>query len=747
MKRCIPAALTLLAFSVLCSGQEAVPAPQSGRPKVALVLEGGAALGLAHIGALKVIEEMGIPVDIVVGTSMGSIVGGLYGIGYDSAQLEKIMEGTDWIELFSEDQGSEKHNALNAAQSARYFAGVDFDKAGLKTKGGLLEGRNILNFLDRLTLGVPGSVDFDALPRRYRAVATDLESGGIVALDRGNLADAMRASMSIPAIFTPYFLDGKCLVDGGVVDNLPVDVAKAMGADVIIAVDLIGGNAFDPKMTGRKPFDSVTRSLDQLIRSNTMSRLSLADFVITVDLENYWLTDFDKGAQIVKLGEEAARAREGELRAFMEKRGALGTKLSPTPLVPPPTITALAVEGALSREDRKEAVDTYSGAVGLADSGPFLESAYRALNATGKYEYIRLRLDASGGERTLVVSLRKKSEPSDSLRLGISYNGYFADSVFSRFVIAPSVALLGITGEGSQLNLEVEMLDTPGVAVDFIQPIAGPFDLRTSLSVQREYNSYYDASAANYQYQTSSLSYGLALETGLWANELLSLGWSGDWLKGDDISSIYRSPSTSHASLISLGSDFRKVDHPILPTSGLALAIDYRVSLEELGSGLSFQTLSAKAGLFFPLSEHFSLGIRGAAGTDFSRGSDLAGSAPLYYKPALSDRSMFPAPLTIEETMGSLVAGGGFDLKFKLEKASGIFTIPFYFIATTAAGAAFQDSRSTAAADGRYHANATIGVGVRLDDAFGVYLRGGGNLNSSGSFKPFLAVDMGAIPL
>jgi NTE family protein len=659
----------------------------------------------------------------------------------------KIMEGTDWGELLMEDPRSDSHTFLNDSQHARYFADVDFDKDGLKTMGGLLEGRNILNYIDRLTLGIPRNADFDVFPRRFRAVATDLATGETVALARGNLADAMRSSMSIPAVFTPYYLDGRYLVDGGVVDNLPVDVARSMGADVVIAVDLEGGYAFDPAKLRRTPIESVTRSLDQMIQANTRTQLASADFVITVDLEGYWVTDFEKEAEILKRGEDSARARMGELRAFMDRLGSLDPGEVSAPAARSGGITDVQVRGAASAQDRAEAKRAYSGVVALADYDAFLEGAYRSLSATDKYQFIRIWAEPSAEGRTLVVSLTKRPASNGKLRLGLSYTAFYSDSVSTRFVATPGIALRGLTGENSQLNVDLTLLDSPGVEALLIQPVLGPLDLRASLSFRREFDTYYDSSPASYQYQRMLFSGGLSLETGFWPHELLSLGWRADWLKGDDISGIFPSLTIRHASILFLSSEFRKVDYPILPTSGINLKGRYALSRPELGSELAFQTLAAKGSLYVPLSARFSLGFRGMLGTDLRASSAGGDAAPLGYMPALIDRYLFPAPLTIEETMGSFVAGGGFDLKLRLERPTGIFTIPFYLIAGVGAGAA-RLGEPLGQEDGfRCHMNATIGLGLRIDEAFGVYLRGGGSLDSDRRLSPFLAIDIGSIPL
>ncbi|MFH2113769.1 MAG: patatin-like phospholipase family protein, partial [Spirochaetota bacterium] len=247
--------LLSLHAQVEASDAIAVPGSIPERPTVALVLEGGGALGLAHIGVITAIEALGIPVDIVVGTSMGAIVGGLYAIGYDSAGLETMAAETDWLDLFSENLPARSDPYKSRESQSRYFASVQFDRYGLRGSGGLLTGMKILTYMDCLVSGIPSPVDFDTLPRRFRAVATDISTGKAVVLRDGSIADAMRASMGIPGVFAPHRIDGLFLMDGGIVDNLPVDVARDLGADVVIAVDLLGGFDSNRKTLERTPLE------------------------------------------------------------------------------------------------------------------------------------------------------------------------------------------------------------------------------------------------------------------------------------------------------------------------------------------------------------------------------------------------------------------------------------------------------------------------------------------------------------
>ena len=225
----------LLSFTVSPTDAHTYPS----RKKVGLVLSGGGAKGMAHIGAIKVIEEAGIPIDYVVGTSMGSIIGGLYAIGYTPEQLDSMVRVQDWMFLLSDQIQRKDMNLMEREADEKYVISVPFSKKAIKdVTGGLIKGQNIDNLFSELTLGYHDSLSFNKLPIPFACVAENLVKGQEYVFHDGVLSTAMRASMAIPGVFTPVRLDSMVLVDGGVVNNYPVNVAKQMGADIIIGVDV-----------------------------------------------------------------------------------------------------------------------------------------------------------------------------------------------------------------------------------------------------------------------------------------------------------------------------------------------------------------------------------------------------------------------------------------------------------------------------------------------------------------------------
>ncbi|MDO5759391.1 MAG: patatin-like phospholipase family protein [Bacteroidota bacterium] len=294
------------------------------RKKVALVLSGGGAKGSAHIGALKIIEQAGIPIDMIVGTSMGALMGGLYSIGYTADMLDSLVRVQDWSFLLSDRVDNKEQYLLQRKRGSTYIGSVDVNHIGRFALGkpGFIKGKNLANLFSKLTLGYHDSIDFNSLPIAFACVATNMVDFSEVDFHSGNLATAMRASMSIPAVFTPVKLGDKILVDGGLKNNFPVDIAKQMGADIIIGVTV-------QDMNNRKAedFNSTLTIINQLMDVNTTAKFeenkNMCDVFIRVNVEGYSAASFNAQAidTLVQRGEDAARTHLQEILDLKQQLG------------------------------------------------------------------------------------------------------------------------------------------------------------------------------------------------------------------------------------------------------------------------------------------------------------------------------------------------------------------------------------------------------------------------------------------
>lgn len=280
-----------------------------GRKKVAVVLSGGGAKGSAHIGVLQAIEEAGIPIDYVVGTSMGAVVGGLYAAGYTPMQLDTLIKNQDWEVLLS-DNTVRKVQTLNERENSEtYLISVPFSELKNPNVGGLVQGQNLANLLSRLTIGYHDSIDFRTLPTPFACVATNLVDGAEVVLTCGILATSIRASMAIPGMFTPVNKDSMVLIDGGMVNNYPVDVAKALGADIVIG-STVQNELPDASSLTNLP-DIIAQIITIACRQKYEANIDAADLNLNIDTKEYTMLDF-KAAVIDSL------IQRGKRTAYMQ---------------------------------------------------------------------------------------------------------------------------------------------------------------------------------------------------------------------------------------------------------------------------------------------------------------------------------------------------------------------------------------------------------------------------------------------
>ena len=311
---------SLMAVSQVCAQYS----PQTKRKKVAVVLSGGGAKGVAHIGALKVIEEAGIPIDIITGTSMGSIVGGLYSIGYRADVLDSIVRAQDWNTLLLDREDLSLQRIAEREKQNTYMisTGITLKKnKGLSATGGIIKGKNLHGLFERLTSGYNDSIDFNTLPIPFACVATDMVTFTEYDFHSGVLPQAMRASMAIPAVFTPVRIGGMVLVDGGMRNNYPADVAREMGADIIIGI------AVPDEDKSAEDLGSTTSILKRIVDYNTKNKyeenVSITDVYIPVNTHNYSAASFNSAAidTLINRGEKAAREHWDELVALRQRIG------------------------------------------------------------------------------------------------------------------------------------------------------------------------------------------------------------------------------------------------------------------------------------------------------------------------------------------------------------------------------------------------------------------------------------------
>ena len=461
----------LLSCLLLCLCPLMLFAAEAARPKVGLVLSGGAARGLAHVGVLKALEEQGIHIDAIAGTSMGAVIGGLYASGYKIDELEKLALGIDWKEALS-DAPEREDVPFRRKQDDRDFLvkqKLSFrDDGSLGLPLGVIQGQNLALLLESLLAHSSDIRDFDKLPIPFRAVATDIVNGEKVVFRKGHLPQVIRASMSIPAVFAPVEINGQLLVDGGMVDNIPVDVAREMGVDMVIVVDI------GTPLRGRKQlntvFDILNQSITLMTRSNSevqLASLKPDDILIQPALASYGTTDFGRALDIINAGYRATQVMEKRLAGLRQSTDVQLAEAR-TAEERTPVITAIKIENDSKIGDSVIRYYIRQPVGEPLDLGR-LQRDMGTLYGLDYFDQVQYRVVHKGQERTLVISARAKRSGTDFLRLGLNLSDDMrGDSAFN---IGASYRINGINQLGAEWLTRVQLGDKQELYSEFYQPL------------------------------------------------------------------------------------------------------------------------------------------------------------------------------------------------------------------------------------------------------------------------------------
>jgi len=448
-------------------------AAEATRPRVGLVLSGGAARGLAHIGVLKALEEQGVKIDAIAGTSMGAVIGGLYASGYKVEELEKLARSIDWQQALS-DAPPRKDVPFRRKQDDRDFLvkqKISFrDDGSLGLPLGVIQGQNLALLLESLLAHTSDTRDFDKLPIAFRAVATDIASGEKVVFSRGHLPQVIRASMSIPAVFAPVELDGRLLVDGGMVDNIPLDIVREMGVDVAIVVD-IGTPLRNRKQLGTV-VDVLNQSITLMTRRNSEEQLAALrrdDILIQPPLASISATDFGRAEEMMDAGYRATRILDSRLAALRPPGGSDSELVAARSAEQrTPVITAIRVEN-----DSKVSDDVIRYYIRQPIGEPLeldrLQTDMGTLYGLDYFDQVQYRVVHKGKDNTLVINARGRTGGTDYLRLGLNLSDDMrGDSAFN---LGASYRVNGINRLGAEWLTRAQIGDVQELYSEFYQPL------------------------------------------------------------------------------------------------------------------------------------------------------------------------------------------------------------------------------------------------------------------------------------
>jgi NTE family protein len=474
-------AVQSLAAPVITDAQSSTAADTAAntqqRPRIGLVLSGGGARGAAHIGVLKVLEQMHVPVDAIAGTSMGAVVGGLYASGLSAQDIEKIMTSINWQDAFRDRPPREDLDLRRKEEDQTFLVKFPLGvrDGHIVLPKGLVQGQKLTETLRRLTLPVARISNFDELPTPFRAVATDLESGATVVMASGDLTTAMRASLSAPGVFAPVERDGRLLVDGGITDDVPVDIARAMGVDMVIVVDV--GAALQSRQHLTSVAEISNQMLAILIRRNAeaqLATLTAQDILIKPQLGDASSYDFGRVARVIAVGEAAARASSARLAALavspqQMQRYALHREAG---RLPPPVVDFVQVNPAL--EQYGPAVNQLFGdLVGKPLDPDAVARRVTALYGRGGLDTLDYHVIGDPSRYGLAIDARPDWQGPNYLRFGLSLQDDFQGN--ATYNAALRYVMTNITRNLGEWVTDLQVGTTTLISTELFLPLLRPY--------------------------------------------------------------------------------------------------------------------------------------------------------------------------------------------------------------------------------------------------------------------------------
>ncbi len=598
-------ALSLALPCVVGSAQthDAVNATQ--RPRVGLVLSGGGARGGVHVGVLRALEELNVPIDFIAGTSIGAVIGGFYAAGMTADGIEGVINNLDWEAAFLEDTPRVLRSFRRKREDDLFL--VDerpgFNESEFQLPLGIVQGQIIDLIMTETTLAATQITNFDSLPIPFRAVAADIATGEAVILGDGNLSTALRASMTVPAVLAPIEIDGRLLVDGGIVMNLPVEVAREMGADVIIAVDvsapLIERDALNSVL-------DVTAQLTTLLTRNGVLRqlenLGENDLLLTAELdEQFGSTTFDSMADTIPFGYELAMSRGETLRGLAlepsayELHRAAQRGLTPAP---PTRIEFVRIDNDSIISDR--VIERFLSDIeigGPLDLGQ-IERAIHRIYGLGLYQNVRYEIVEEDGSTGLTFDLDERSWGPGYAQLGLQFNA--SSNQDALFGVSASYLRTALNPLNGEWRATAAVGAQPALNLDFHQPFgrAGRYFFAPSLQIDSTLLNVFDGSdrITEARVRSAALDIAVGREFGTWGEFRLGLR-----RRTGDVDIEIGPPGRLTEGPFNQGMFFARLsvdtlDDVAFPRSGVNAVLEWRASSPDaLSADFDFDQLSFSA--------------------------------------------------------------------------------------------------------------------------------------------------------
>jgi NTE family protein len=607
--------LVLLPLS-LRAQENLTPRP---RPKIGVALEGGGAMGLAHIGVLKWFEEHHIPVDYIAGTSMGGLVGGLYATGMSPEEMRVLIDGLDWRKILSDRTPYEDLSFRRKEDQRAYPNSLIFGlRHGLSAPPGLIPGHQIGLLIDRVTLPYGDVTSFDALAVPFRCVATDLVSRKSHVFKDGSLAGAMRATMSIPGAFSPVHEGQAVYVDGGLLNNLPTDVVRQMGAEIVIAVHL------ETALVEGKDIQSIFPVLEQSVRvvleTNELRGMEQADAVVSVHLAEFSTIDYTKSELIMQRGYEAAKERARLLEAFaldnagweehMRAREVRKRRETPVPQF-------IQVEGtnAHGAVDVARYLKSFQG---KPLDPQKLDEVLTRLTGVGRYDSAGYRLTRQNGQTGLIVQVVEKTNAPPMFQTAFEMDGSQSGNV--DITTGTRFTFMDVAGFRSEWRTDVLLGNTYGVQTELYRPFRAESPWFFAPHADASYSAFpiyaKNDPLADYRIYRINIGGDVGLSFGRFSE--LRVGYQVGSLNTKLRLGTPEIPSVEgRVGQTRLRYLLDHTDDPVIPRRGFSAESNFRWFDQSPGANGAFPSMDLKLGYFQPITKPASLFVESEGGTTF----------------------------------------------------------------------------------------------------------------------------------
>jgi NTE family protein len=617
------AVVVLLAASMWA--QENTPAtgneesPAQHRPRIGLVLEGGGALGLAHVGVIQWLEENRIPVDVIAGTSMGGLVGGIYATGKSPEQIRELIRAIQWNEVLLGVTPYRNLSFRRKEDRREYPNAFEFGlKHGAKFPSGFNSGQHVGLILDRVGLPYSEMPSFDDLPIPFRCVATDLVAQKAYVFDHGSLALALRATMSLPALFSPVREGDHVLVDGGLLDNLPVDVARQMGADIVIAVHLK-----TKPVNPQEPMSSVgvlQRSASVTIAINELRSMEKADILLTADTENFDATDYQKFAQIEAVGLKAAQEKRALLAALQvgpdEWQHIQTARAEKRRQVPTPQfVDVRGPDEAIARglEHR------LTGLAGEPINTEEVDKRMMNITGLGRFSRAGYGIRERNGQPGLAVEADEKEYAPPTVHPQLLIDGSDYKNVL--FQVGSRITFLDFGGFGSEWRNDFVAGSEYGLSSEYYHPFNAYTHWFVSAYGMADSSPFnvYQRNRVLGEYRNRRMGGGVDLGYAFGRSGELRLGYQAGYQKLSEEIGVPVTPAVrGRFGITSLRCRLERFDDPVIPRSGVRVESTFKFYDANPGTADVVPTEELRFGLAQRTSERSSLLFFASGGTAFS---------------------------------------------------------------------------------------------------------------------------------